>query len=201
MFTAERYEVRRRSIRLTDTYDIYAGTGDTGEHILRAKRTPLHRRDTFQFEDPATSDIVFRVATDPPASRRRTYMLTDERTNSQIGTIKRHSSDFWRQTWELSETDGTGTTKRVAIAAETSILRAIIRHHISHFAPIAFDIYGIEQATHPDDATDDPPLIPITGTGYFRDSYVIDLSSGDSAPIDPRLAVLGLVVIDGLTTR
>lgn len=200
MFTAERYEVRHRPLRLAETWDIYAGTGDDADHILRAKQATLHRRDTFRFEDPETGDTIFRVAADPTFGYRPNYTITDERTDKSIGALKHHSSDLWRQTWELFDGPADATTDPVAIAGEASIWRAIARHHITRLTPIGFNIYPA--TTEPRDALDATPLVTITGTPSLPDSYVIDLSESDTSPsLDPRLAVLGTVVIDGFSTQ
>lgn len=176
MFDARRYEVRQK-LRLRDSYAVYEGDGD--DPILTSEQKRFRLKEDFRFEDAATGEEAFRVTAGSVLDIASTYDVVDSRTGERIGAVKRSPLSALRREYALLDPDG----EEVARITEDGLLRAALRRYVTALIPFSYEIEGPSGR-----------LGTVTESLSLRDRYRIDLT-GD---LDPRLAVIGAVVIDAI---
>ncbi|SFR49894.1 hypothetical protein [Halogeometricum limi] len=175
MFDGSHYEVRQK-IRIGNKYRVYEG--DTA--ILESKQKRFKLKEDFRFTDPDTGEERFRVKADSVLDVAAAYDIVDSETGDRIGSVKRSVMSFFKHEYELLGPDG----QTVATVREDSTLMALLRRHVTTFIPFNYDIVS----------PSGEKLGDVSEAFSFRDKYQIDLT-GD---VDPRLAVVGMVVIDAI---
>lgn len=178
MFDSRHYEVRQK-ISIGDRYNIYEG--DDGEPFLQSKKKKFKLKEDFRFTDPATDEEVIRVKADSVLDIAAAYDIVDSRTDERVGSVKRSAMSMFKHEYALLDAEGT----EVATVSEDSWLKAFLRRNLTTLIPFHYSI----------DAPDGTHLGDIGEQFSLRDKYDIDLASDD---IDPRLAVVGAVVIDAI---
>lgn len=176
VFDARRYEVRQK-LRLRDSYAIYEGDGD--DPILTSKQKRFRLKEDFRFVDADTGEEAFRVRAGSVLDLASTYDVVDSRTGERIGAVKRSPLSMFRQQYALLGPDG-GT---VGTIREDGVLRAALRRYVTTLVPFAYEIEGPTGR-----------LGTVREALSLRDRYAIELTG----EIDPRLAVIGTVVIDAI---
>ncbi|WP_089828098.1 LURP-one-related/scramblase family protein [Halogranum amylolyticum] len=180
MFDANRYEIRQK-LRIGDKYNVYEeGTDDP---ILESAQKKFRLKEDFRFDDPETGEERFRVKADSVIDVAASYDIVDSRTGDRIGSVKRSVKSFFKHEYALVDPDGTV----VATVKEDSWLRAVLRRNVTTLIPFSYDVEGPNGERL---GTISEQFTPV------RDRYTIDLS-GDGE-LDPRLAVIGTVVIDAI---
>jgi uncharacterized protein YxjI len=179
MFDARRYEVREK-IAIGSKYNVYEDGSD--EPILQSKKKKLRLKEDFRFTDPESGEEVFRVRASKMLDVSAAYDIVDSRTGEAVGAVKRKFKSFAKHEYELLDADG----NVVALVKEDSLLGALVRRFVTTLLPFTYHI------TSPDGAA---TYGEIHERFSFRDKYDIELRDGD---LDPRLAVIGAVVIDAI---
>ncbi|EJN58193.1 hypothetical protein SAMN04487950_0223 [Halogranum rubrum] len=178
MFDASRYEVRQK-LRIGNKYNVYEGD----ENILESAQKKFRLKEDFRFNDPETGEERFRVKADSVLDVAASYDIVDSRTGDRIGSVKRSVKSFFKHEYALVDASGSV----VATVKEDGWLRAILRRNLTTLIPFSYDIEG-PSGEHFGDVSE--KFTPV------RDKYTIDLS-GDGQ-LDPRLVVIGTVVIDAI---
>lgn len=178
MFDSQHYEVRQK-IRIGNKYNIYEGDAD--EPILSSAQKKLRLKEDFRFNDPDTGEEVFRVKADSVLDISAAYDIVDVRTDERVGSVKRKAKSIFKHEYEMLDADG----NVVALLKEDSPLKAFARRFITSWIPFSYVI----------ETPDGEQLGSADGAFALRDKYSIDLTSDE---IDPRLAVIGTVVIDAI---
>ena len=178
MFDAAHYEVRQR-FSIGTKYVVYEG--DDGTPILESKQKKFRLKEDFRFTDPGSGEERFRVKADSVLDVAAGYDIVDVTTGERVGTVRRSAWSFFQHEYALVDPEGT----TVAFLREDNPLMAALRRFVSTLIPFSYDIVS-------------PSGEKIGDVGEqfsFRDKYSIDLY--DDA-IDPRLAVVGTVVVDAI---
>lgn len=178
MFDAGRYEVRQK-LRIGEQYNVYEEGRD--DPILACKKKKFRLKEDFRFTDPATGDDVFRVRADSVLDISAAYDIVDSETDDHIGSVRRSAMSFLKHEYELVDSDGT-TVGRIS---EDGWLRAVLRRNVTTLIPFSYDIL----------ASDGRTVGEATEKFSFRDRYTVEV---DPEEVDPRLAVVAMVVIDAI---
>jgi len=176
MFDGRSYEVRQR-IAIGNKYRIYEGD----EPILESAQKKFRLKEDFRFTDPETGDERFRVKADSVLDIAAAYDIVDARTDERVGAVKREAISFFKHEYSLLGPDG----DLVARIREDSVPLAIARRFLTTLIPFSYEIV----------APDGTAIGAANGAFSLRDKYSIDLDGGDA---DPRLAVVGMVVVDAI---
>jgi uncharacterized protein YxjI len=178
VFDAASYEVRQK-FGIGNKYAIYAEGAE--DPILRSAQKKLRLKEDFRFEDPETGEEVFRVKADSVLDISAAYDIVDSRTGERVGAVKRGAWSFLHHEYDLLDADG----NVVGEIREDSPMMALARRFLSTLIPFSYEV-----------ATPDGTVVgEIGGAFSLRDRYTISLHSDD---IDPRLVVVGAVVIDAI---
>lgn len=175
MFDGTHYEVRQK-IRLGNKYRIYEG--DTA--ILESAQKRFRLKEDFRFTDPDSGEERFRVKAGSILDIASAYDVVDSETGERIGSVRRSVMSFFKHEYELLGPDG----DTVATVTEDNAVMALARRHVTTLIPFNYDIVS----------PSGEKLGDVSESLSFRDKYNIDVT-GD---IDPRLAVVGMVVIDAI---
>lgn len=178
MFESLHYEVRQR-FAIGNKYTVYEETGDAP--VLESKQKKFRLREDFRFNDPDTGETLFVVTADSVLDVAAGYDIVDARSGERVGTVKRSAWSFFQHEYALVGPDGT----TVALLREDNALMAALRRFVSTLIPFSYDIV----------APDGRKVGDVGEQFSFRDTYSIDLHD-DS--IDPRLAVIGTVIVDAI---
>lgn len=178
MFESDHYEVRQK-IGVRTRYNVYEG--DSEKPFLQSKKKSFRLKEDFRFTDPETGDAVFRVKADSVLDISAAYDIVDERSGERVGSVKRSAMSMFKHEYALLDADG----QQVATISEDSWVNAFLRRNVTTLFPFSYSI----------DAPDGTHLGDISEQFSLRDKYDIDLASDD---LDPRLAVVGSVVIDAI---
>jgi uncharacterized protein YxjI len=176
MFDAARYEVRQK-FGIGTKYSVYE-EGVDGP-ILAAKKKKLKLKEDFRFTDP-DGEEAFRVRADSVLDVAAAYDIVDARTDDRVGSVKREISSMFKHEYALLDADGT----TVAFLREDNHLMAALRRLVTTLIPFSYDIV----------APDGTRLGGVSEQFSLRDRYTIELDG----EIDPRLAVVGTVVVDAI---
>jgi uncharacterized protein YxjI len=174
MFDADSYEVRQR-FGLSNKYNVY----EAGEQILASKQKRLRLKEEFNFTTPDGAD-AFRVKAGSVLDIAGTYDIVDVRTGERVGAVRREVRSLFRHEYTLLDPEGVA----VATLREDSRLLAALRRVVTTLIPFSYDIV----------APDGSSLGRVEERLSIRDRYTVELT-GD---IDPRLAVVGTVVVDAI---
>lgn len=180
MFDARRYEVRQK-LRIGDKYNIYQAGSD--DPILESAQKKFRLKEDFRFDDPATGEERFRVKADSILDVAASYDIVDSRTGDRVGSVKRSVKSFFKHEYALVDASGAV----VATITEDGWLRAALRRGLTTLIPFSYDIEGPNSEQYGEVVEQFTPI---------RDRYTIDLR-GDGQ-LDPRLVVIGTVVIDAI---
>lgn len=175
MFDGTHYEVRQK-LRLGNKYRIYEG--DTP--ILESAQKRFRLKEDFRFTDPDTGEERFRVKAGSILDIASAYDIVDSETGERIGSVRRSVMSFFKHEYELLGPDG----NTVATVTEDNVLMALARRRVTTLIPFNYDIVS----------PSGEKLGDVSESLSFRDKYSIDVT-GD---IDPRLAVVGMVVVDAI---
>lgn len=178
MFESRHYEVRQK-ISVRTRYNVYEGDAD--EPFLQSKKKSFRLKEDFRFSDPETGEDVFRVRADSVLDIAAAYDIVDERTGERVGSVRRSAMSMFKHEYQLLDADG----QQVATVSEDSWFNAFLRRKVTTLFPFNYSI----------DAPDGTRLGDVSERFSLRDRYDIDLASDD---LDPRLAVIGAVVIDAI---
>jgi uncharacterized protein YxjI len=176
VFDATRYEVRQK-LGIRTRYNVYEGDGD--DPILTAKKKKLKLKEDFRFTTPGGEE-AFRVKADSVLDIAAAYDIVDSRTGERVGSVKREVASIFKHEYSLLDADG----NVVAILREDNHLMAALRRLVTTLIPFSYDIV----------APDGTAVGTVEEQFSLRDKYTIDLT-GD---VDPRLAVVGTVVVDAI---
>ena len=176
MFDGTRYEVRQK-IGIGTKYNVYEAGSDSP--ILTAKKKKLKLKEDFRFTTPGGEE-AFRVKADSVLDIAAAYDIVDSRTGERVGSVKREVASILKHEYALLDADG----ETVASLREDSHLMAAVRRLVTTLVPFSYDIV----------APDGTVVGEVNERFSFRDKYTIDLT-GD---LDPRLAVVGTVVVDAI---
>jgi uncharacterized protein YxjI len=174
MFDATRYEVRQR-FGLSNKYHIYEGD----ERILSSRQKRFRLKEEFRFTTEDGTE-AYRVKAGSVLDVATTYDIVDVRTDERVGSVKRSVKSLFKHEYTLLDAAGTA----VAILREDSRLLAALRRLVTTLIPFSYDIV----------APDGTELGSVDEQFSLRDRYRIELT-GD---VDPRLAVIGTVVVDAI---
>lgn len=177
MFESTQYEVRQK-FGISTKYRVY----EDGEPILESKKKKLRLKEDFRFTDADTGAERFRVKADSVLDIAAAYDIVDSETGERVGSVRRSAFSFAKHEYELLGPDG----QTVAYIREDSVLKAIIRRNVTTFLPFTYNI----------ESPAGESLGSIHESFSFRDKYQIDLA--DTASVDPRLVVVGAVVVDAI---
>lgn len=178
MFDSRRYEVRQK-FGIRTRYNVYEEGRD--EPILQSKKKSFRLKEDFRFTDPETGEEAFRVTAGKILDINAAYDIEDPRTGEPIGAVKRSVMSFLRHEYQFLDPDG----NVVATMAEDSHVMALLRRKVTTLIPFSYDILS----------PNGEKIGDVSEQFSFRDKYTIDLH-GDE--IDPRLAVIGTVVVDAI---
>jgi uncharacterized protein YxjI len=151
---------------------------DGNRYEVRQK-IKLKLKEDFRFTTP-DGEEAFRVRADSVLDISAAYDIVDARTDERIGSVRREVASFFKHEYTLLDADG----EVVAILREDNRLMAALRRLVTTLIPFSYDIVG----------PDGTPLGSVDEQFSFRDTYAIELT-GD---VDPRLAVVGTVVVDAI---
>ncbi|MFC6823934.1 hypothetical protein [Halopelagius fulvigenes] len=177
MFEGTHYEVRQK-FGISTKYRVY----EDGRPILESKKKKLRLKEDFRFTDADTGEERFRAKADSVLDIAAAYDIVDSKTGERIGSVKRSAISFAKHEYALLGPDG----ETVAYIREDSVLKAIIRRNVTTFLPFTYNVEGPSGES----------LGSIHESFSFRDKYQIDLT--DTASVDPRLVVVGAVVVDAI---
>lgn len=178
MFESRHYEVRQK-LGIRTRYNVYEGDAD--EPFLTSKKKSFKLKEDFRFTDPETGEAVFRVRADSVLDVAAGYDIVDERTGDHVGSVKRSAMSMFKHEYQLFDADG----NQVGTVSEDNWLMAFLRRQLSTLIPFSYSV----------DAPNGTELAEISERFSFRDKYDIDIASDD---VDPRLLVVGAVVIDAI---
>lgn len=177
MFESTEYEVRQK-FGIGTKYRVY----EDGRPILESKKKKLRLKEDFRFTDADTGEERFRVKADSVLDVAAAYDIVDSRTGERVGSVKRSAISFLKHEYELLGPDG----ETVAYVREDSVLRALIRRNVTTFLPFTYNVEGPSGES----------LGTIHESFSFRDKYQITVA--DASAVDPRLVVVGAVVVDAI---
>ncbi|WP_380681328.1 hypothetical protein [Salinigranum sp. GCM10025319] len=174
MFDAARYEVRQK-FGLTNKYNVY----EDGELILSSAQKRFRLKEDFRFSTP-DGEEAFRVRADSVLDVAAGYDIVDSRTDERVGSVKREIKSMFRHEYSLLDADG----NVVGTLREDNHLMAALRRLISTLIPFSYDIV----------APDGSVVGSVDEQFSLRDRYTVELT-GD---VDPRLVVVGTIVVDAI---
>ncbi|MFB6092812.1 MAG: LURP-one-related/scramblase family protein [Haloquadratum sp.] len=176
MFESRSYEVRQR-ISIGNKYRIY----EDDEPILESAQKKFRLKEDFRFTDPDTDEELFRVKADSMLDVAAAYDIVDARTGERVGAVKREAISVFKHEYTLLGPDG----DVVASVREDNVALAVARRLLTTLIPFSYEI-----------VTPDGQTVGEANEAFsLRDKYSIDLYGDD---VDPRLAVVGMVVIDAI---
>lgn len=178
MFDARRYEVRQK-FGVRTRYNVYEEGRD--DPILQSKQKSFRLKEDFRFTDPETGEEAFRVTAGKILDLNAAYDIVDSRTDEPVGAVKRSVMSLFKHEYQFLDPDG----NVVATMSEDSHLMALLRRKVSTVIPFNYDIRS----------PSGEKLGDVSEQLSLRDRYTVDLR-GDG--IDPRLAVVGTVVVDAI---
>jgi len=178
VFDVAHYEVRQR-FSIGNKYTIYEGDDDAP--ILESAQKKFRLKEDFRFTDPDGGVERFRVKASSVLDVAAAYDVEDSQTGERIGAVKRSAWSFFKHEYALLAPDG----DVVGYLREDNKLMAMLRRFVTTLIPFSYDIV----------APDGTKVGDVGEQFSFRDKYSIDLHD-DS--IDPRLAVIGTVVVDAI---
>jgi len=176
MFESRSYEVRQK-IAIGNKYRVYEG--DTP--ILESAQKKFRLKEDFRFTDPDSGEERFRVKADSMLDIAAAYDIVDSRTDERVGSVKREAISFFKHEYTLLGPNG----DVVATIREDNVALAIARRLVTTLIPFSYEIVTSDGRT----------AGHAKGAFSLRDKYSIELHGDD---IDPRLAVVGVVVIDAI---
>ncbi|RDZ64148.1 hypothetical protein C5B90_13710 [Haloferax sp. Atlit-12N] len=176
MFDSSRYEVRQK-VSISNKYVVYEGD----DPILSAKQKKFKLKEDFRLNDHDSGEERFRVKADSVFDVSAAYDIVDSRTGERVGAVKRGAFSFAKHTYQLLGPDGSVVGRIV----EDNVPMAVARRLLTTLIPFS---YRIEDAAG-------EPVGAVSEQFSLRDKYTIDV---DRERIDPRLAVVGAVVIDAI---
>jgi hypothetical protein len=178
VFDSRHYEVRQK-LGIRTRYNVYEG--DAADPFLTSKKKSFKLKEDFRFSDPETGEDVFRVRADSVLDISAAYDIVDERTGERVGSVKRSAMSMFKHEYQLLDADG----NLVGTVSEDNWLMAFLRRQLSTLIPFTYSV----------DSPEGAELAEISERFSFRDKYDIDIESDD---VDPRLLVVGAVVIDAI---
>ncbi len=177
MFDATRYEVRQK-FGIRTRYNVYED--DSPDPILTAKKKKLKLKEDFRFTTP-DGEEAFRVKADSVLDIAAAYDIVDSRSGTRVGSVKREVASMFKHEYTLLDADGTP----VAVLREDNHLMAALRRLVTTIIPFSYDI-----------VTPSGEKVGDVGEQFsLRDKYTIDLYDDT---VDPRLVVVGTVVVDAI---
>ncbi|KAB1197971.1 MULTISPECIES: hypothetical protein [Haloferax] len=181
MFESSTYEVRQK-VSIGTKYVVYEAEGPGDETpILSAKKKKFKLKEDFRLDDYETGEERFRVKADSVLDVSAAYDIVDSQTGDRVGAVKRGAFSFAKHTYQLLDSNGSVVGRIV----EDNVPMAVARRFITTLIPFS---YRVENATGDSVGAIDEQF-------SLRDTYSIDLERDD---IDPRLLVVGAVVIDAI---
>lgn len=180
MFDARQYEVRQK-IRLGNKYNVYENGNDSP--ILESAQKRFRLKEDFRFADPETGEERFKVKADSVLDVAAGYDIVDSQTGDHVGSVKRSVKSFFKHEYALVGPDGS----TVATIEEDNWARAVLRRNVTTLIPFSYDIVGPNGEQFGDVKESFTPV---------RDKYTITLA--EDSELDPRLVVIGTVVIDAI---
>jgi uncharacterized protein YxjI len=177
MFEGTRYEVRQK-FGIGTKYRVYEGDAA----ILESKKKKLRLKEDFRFTDAETGEERFRVKADSVLDVAAAYDIEDSQTGERVGSVKRSATSFAKHEYALFGPDG----ETVAYIREDSVAKALIRRFVTTLLPFTYRV----------ESPSGESLGSIHESFGVRDTYDIDLV--DATSVDPRLVVVGSVVIDAI---
>lgn len=193
MFEGRKYAVREER-GLGSDYGVYAADAD--EPFLISTEETLAITEDVRFSAPESGEAVLWVKSESVLDVAAAYDVIDERTGEYVGSIQRSVISALRHDYELRDHSG----DLLATIEEASWLKALFRRQVTDALPFTYRIEGPE----------DEPYGEISEGFGFRDEYEITLEPGTEASteppasaepaastaLDPRLAVVAIVIID-----
>ncbi|WP_411964710.1 hypothetical protein [Haloferax sp. YSMS24] len=182
MFDSASYEVRQK-VSISTKYVVYEDDAASGDEtpILSAKKKKFKLKEDFRLNDYETGEERFRVRADSVLDVSAAYDIVDSQTGDRVGAVKRGAFSFAKHTYQLLGPDGSVVGRIV----EDNVPMAVARRVITTLIPFS---YRVE-----DPAGD--PIGTIDERFSLRDTYDIDIEREE---VDPRLLVVGAVVIDAI---
>ncbi|KTG30576.1 hypothetical protein [Haloferax profundi] len=176
MFDSSRYEVRQK-VSIGTKYVVY----DDEDPILSAKKKKFKLKEDFRVNDYETGDERFRVKADSVLDVSAAYDIVDSQSGDRVGAVKRGAFSFAKHTYQLLGPNGAVVGRIV----EDNVPMAVARRAVTTLIPFS---YRVEDASG-------TPVGEISEQFALRDTYTIE---ADTDEIDPRLLVVGAVVIDAI---
>ena len=176
MFDSRSYEIRQK-LAIGNKYRVY----EDDTPILESAQKKLRLKEDFRFTDPDSGEERFRVKADSMLDISAAYDIVDSRTDERVGSVKRKAISFFKHEYTLLGPEG----DVVATIREDSTLLAIARRYLTTLIPFSYEIV----------TPDDRAVGQAKGAFSLRDRYSIDLFGDD---VDPRLVVVGIVVVDAI---
>ncbi|KAB1187322.1 MULTISPECIES: hypothetical protein [Haloferax] len=176
MFDSSRYEVRQK-VSIGTKYVVYGND----EPILSAKKKKFKLKEDFRLNDYETGKERFRVKADSVLDVSAAYDIVDSQTDTRVGAVKRGAFSFAKHTYQLLGPNGSVVGRIV----EDNVPMAVARRFITTLIPFS---YRVENAGG-------ESVGEISEQFALRDKYTIE---ADTDEIDPRLLVVGAVVIDAI---
>lgn len=184
MFEGREYAVREE---LGANYGVYVGDAD--EPFLHSDQERLAIKEDFRFSEPASGEEVLWVKAESVLDVAAAYDVIDERTGEYVGSIQRSVSSILRHDYEIRDHQG----DLLATVTEDGWLRALVRRQITDALPFTYHVEGPDGERYGE----------ISENLGFRDEYEITLEPADgksdtreTTALDPRLAVVAIVLID-----
>jgi uncharacterized protein YxjI len=175
MFEGSQFEVRQK-FGIGTKYRIY----EEGDPILESKKKKPRLKEDFRFDDADTGEERFRVRADSVLDVAAAYDIVDSETGDRIGSVKRDVASFFKHEYALLGPDG----DEIGRVREDSVPVAVARRFLTTLVPFSYDIVSPAGER----------LGEATEAFALHDAYRIDVTGG----VDPRLAVVGIVVIDAI---
>lgn len=181
MFDSPSYEVRQK-VSIGTKYVVYEN-GAPGDEtpILSAEKKKFKLKEDFRLDDYDSGEERFRVKADSVLDVSAAYDIVDSRTDERVGAVKRGAFSFAKHTYQLLGPNGSVVGRIV----EDSVPMAVARRFVTTLIPFS---YRVEDASGAQVGTIDEQF-------SLRDKYTIE---ADTDEVDPRLVVVGAVVIDAI---
>ena len=182
MFDSSSYEVRQK-VSIGTNYVVYEDDESSGDEtpILSAKKKKFKLKEDFRLDDYETGDERFRVKADSVLDVSAAYDIVDSQTGDRVGAVKRGAFSFAKHTYQLLGPNGSVVGRIV----EDNVPMAVARRFVTTLIPFS---YRVENAAGDSVGAIDEQFA-------LRDKYTIEVDDGE---IDPRLLVVGAVVIDAI---
>ena len=176
MFDSRSYEVRQK-IAIGNKYRVY----EDDTPILESAQKKFRLKEDFRFTDPETGAERFRVKASSILDIAAAYDIVDSQSGERVGAVKREAISFFKHEYSLLSPDGTV----VASVREDNVPLAIARRLLTTLIPFSYEV-----------VTPDGRVVGEAHEHFsLRDKYSIELH-GDE--VDPRLVVIGMVVVDAI---